>query len=54
MLETLGVSQLFLTEDGVDFMGLNKEKYHSFIFLMSTYLVPSVCKGSHQLLDIQC
>lgn len=51
MLEALRVSQLFLTENSVDFTGPNKEKYYLFMFLMNIYLVSSVYKAAHQLPD---
>lgn len=47
MLEALGVSQLFLTENSVDFIGPNKEKYRSFMFSSSFFYMqgsPSAAK----------
>lgn len=45
--DNVGASQLFLTGKSGYFLGPHKEKYHSFVFLINTYLVPSVCEAAH-------
>lgn len=45
--DNVGASQLFLTGKSGDFIGPHKEKYHSFMFFINIYPVPSVYKAAH-------